>query len=127
MTCFPENLQVPALGSADLQDLRNDLARKVADARSSGTAEQTAQPVLATLTHTTNRATTYGSSGSPRVDLFFKYKGTGVLEGQMEQLLQQVHSLSLCCAGSYLLCLVGAKTTFATFRLGKRIQQTPLD
>lgn len=97
MTSFPESLQVPALGSADLQALRNDLARKVADARSARTAEQSAQPVSATLTHTANRAATYASSGSSRVDFFFKYKGSDPLartqSGQIDQLLHQVLSL----------------------------------
>ena len=97
MTSFPESLQVPALGSEDLQTLRNDLARKVADARSPGTAEQTAQPVSATPTHTANRAATYASSGNARVDFFFKYKGSDPLartqSGRIDQLLQQVHSL----------------------------------
>ena len=97
MTSFPESLQVPALRSADLQALRNDLARKVADARSPGTAEQTAQPVSATPAHTANRAATYSSSGSARVDFFFKYKGSDPLactpSGQFNQLLHQVYSL----------------------------------
>ena len=96
--CFPESLQVPALGSADLLALRNKLTRKISDARSPGAPEQSAvEPVSATLTHTTNRAATHASSGSARVDFFFKYKGSDPLadtnSGQMDQLLHQVHSL----------------------------------
>ena len=97
MTSFPDSLQVPALGSADLQALRNDLARKVAEARSPGTDKTSAQPVSATLTHTANQAATYASSGSARVDLFFRYKGSDTLactpSGQIDHLLHQVLSL----------------------------------
>ena len=95
--CFPEALQTPALGSAALVSLRGDLTKKIQAAKSQAVASQddqtTVQPSTATLARTTNRATTYASSGSARVDLFFKYKGSDPLlgsSGQIDQLLYQV-------------------------------------
>lgn len=97
--CFPESLQVPELGSADLLALRHALATKIADVQSSGATKQSApQPVSATLTRTANGAATYASSGSARVDFFFKYKGSDPLAdtqaARIDQLLHQVHSLT---------------------------------
>lgn len=133
--CFPESLQVPALGSADLRALQDRLARRIADAQSSGAAEHNApQPVSATLTRTANRAATHASSGSARVDLFFKYKGSDSLAdtqaSHIEQLLHQVHTLQLppCyCVSLYGICsalLLQKAILPAVSRLGKRMPQT---
>ena len=100
--CFPEKLQAPALGSADLQALRDNLAKRIADAKSQAAQDKPVQPVSASLTVTANRAPTYASSGSARVDVFFKCKGGELSdvpdhEGQIDDLLQQVipHGLLL--------------------------------
>lgn len=113
--CFPESLQAPELGSADLLALRHDLATKIADVRLSKAVKQSApQRVSATLTRTANGAATYSSSGSARVDFFFKYKGSDPLADAQaaltDQLLHQVYSLRLLpCSGIYLLCFAAAE------------------
>ncbi|KAL3152371.1 hypothetical protein ABBQ32_001429 [Trebouxia sp. C0010 RCD-2024] len=89
--CFPESLQAPELGSADLLALRHDLATKIADVRLSKAVKQSApQRVSATLTRTANGAATYSSSGSARVDFFFKYKGSDPLADAQAALTDQL-------------------------------------
>jgi hypothetical protein len=102
--CFPESLQLPALGTPELQALRDDLARKIANGSSRRGAQKTIG-ASADLKLTTNRAVTYASSGSARTDLFFKYKGSDPLatssSDQINQLLQQV--LLTAAAAAFLL------------------------
>ena len=93
--CFPESLQLPALGSQDLEALRDDLAKRIADASSHrAAADKQLTGVSVDPKLTTNSALTYASSGSARTDLFFKYKGSNPLVDsspeQINQLLQQV-------------------------------------
>ncbi len=92
--CFPESLQLPALGTPELQALCDDLARKIAEGSSRRGATEKTSEASADLKLTTNRAVTYVSSGSARTDLFFKYKGSDPLaissSDQINQLLQQV-------------------------------------
>ncbi|DBA76510.1 TPA: hypothetical protein ACH3X2_008568 [Trebouxia sp. C0005] len=91
--CFPESLQLPALGTPELQALRDDLARKIEEGSSRRGATEKTTGASADLKLTTNRAVTYASSGSARTDLFFKYKGSDPLaissSDQINQLLQQ--------------------------------------
>ncbi|DBA81625.1 TPA: hypothetical protein ACH3X1_007381 [Trebouxia sp. C0004] len=91
--CFPENFQLPALGTPELQALRDDLARKITEGSSRRGAAEKTTGASADLKLTTNRAVTYASSGSARTDLFFKYKGSDPLavssSDQINQLLQQ--------------------------------------
>lgn len=85
----------------DLQALRDDLAKRITDAKSQGAAQDD-QPVTASLALTANRAATYSSSGSARVDLFFKYKSSDPLsggpEGEIDKLLQQVMTCGFASA-----------------------------
>ncbi len=104
--CFPESLQLPALGTPELHALRDDLARKIAEGSSRrAAAEKQTTGASADLKLTTNRAVTYASSGSARTDLFFKYKGSDPLavssSDQINQLLQQV--LLTAAAAAFLL------------------------
>lgn len=68
MFCFGESLRLPGLGSEELQALCQKLEQQVPKPAQLGhVAPATAQPKL-----TDNSAATYSSSGSARVDLFFK-------------------------------------------------------
>ena len=97
--CFPPTLRLPAFGSPALQALREDLARKIAEASSREAKQTTAASASADLKLTTNQAVTYTSSGSARTDLFFKLKGSDPLAGsssvQFKKMLQQVNLLQL--------------------------------
>lgn len=77
--------------SAITKALQRALAMPSADR-----GEESPAPVQATLTKTTNGAATFSSSGSARVDLFFKSKGSGLYaqEAIPEDLLDQAGSVA---------------------------------
>ena len=88
---YSEGYKLPALGSPELDHLRQSLAGKIARQASKPKAPTAA----ADLTTTSNGAATFASSGSARTDLFFKVKEPGVYlpafaEDTTTPLLQQV-------------------------------------
>ena len=71
MYCFAESLHLPALGSEELDTLCQKLEQQLPKAA----LQPHVAPALANPKLTDNSAAAFSSSGSARVDLFFKCEG----------------------------------------------------